>query len=428
MLRKEQNELLTQTGPGTPMGGMFRSYWLPALLAEELPEPGCPPVRIKLLSERLLAFRDSEGKLGLIDEFCAHRGVSLWFGRNEDGGIRCPYHGWKYDREGQCVDIPSEPADSGMCSRIKLASYPLVERGGVLWTYMGEPNKQPPLPEYEFATVPANQSFTTKRLQECNWLQALEGGIDSSHVSFLHSGLLNTDPLFKGSKGNQYNMNDMRPVFEVVENEGGLLIGVRRNAENGDYYWRITPFVLPCFTMIAPRGDHPVHGHFWVPIDDENNWAWSFDYHPVRALTEHEVQAMREGYGIHVTYVPGTYIPSANKTNDYLMDRASQKSGVNYSGISGIAMQDASLQESMGPIIDRTKENLVSTDNGIIMARTRLMRAAKALAEKGVTPPGVDPEHHKIRSAAIVLPPDQPYKTAAADAMKAAPGKAQVSV
>jgi phthalate 4,5-dioxygenase len=428
MLRKEQNDLLTQTGPGTPMGRMFRSYWLPALLAEELPEPGSPPVRIKLLSERLLAFRDSDGKLGLIDEFCAHRGVSLWFGRNEDGGIRCSYHGWKYDREGQCVDIPSEPAGSGMCGRIKLTSYPLIERGGVLWTYMGEPDKQPPLPEYEFATVPANQSFTSKRFQECNWLQALEGGIDSSHVSFLHSGVLNTDPLFQGSKGNAYNLNDMRPVFEVIENDGGLLIGVRRNAENGNYYWRITPFVMPCFTMIPPRGDHPVHGHFWVPIDDETNWAWSFDYHPVRALRDSEVQAMREGHGIHVTYVPGTFIPSANKTNDYLMDRASQKAGINYSGVSGIAVQDASLQESMGPIVDRTKENLVSTDNGIIMARTRLIRAAKALAEKGVTPPGIDPEHHKIRSAALVLPPDQPYATAAADAMKAVPGKAHASV
>jgi phthalate 4,5-dioxygenase oxygenase subunit len=428
MLRKEQNDLLTQTGPGTPMGNMFRSYWLPALLAEELPEPGCPPVRLKLLSERLLAFRDSEGKLGLIDEFCAHRGVSLWFGRNEEGGIRCAYHGWKYDREGRCLDIPSEPAGSGMCGRIKLTSYPLIERGGVLWTYMGEPDKQPPLPEYEFATVPANQSFTSKRFQECNWLQALEGGIDSSHVSFLHSGLLNTDPLFKGSKGNEYNLSDMRPVFEVTESEGGLLIGVRRNAESGNYYWRITPFVMPCFTMVPPRGDHPVHGHFWVPIDDETNWAWSFDYHPVRALRDSEVQAMREGHGIHVTYVPGTFIPSANKTNDYLMDRASQKAGINYSGVSGIAVQDASLQESMGPIVDRTKENLVSTDNGIIMARMRLMRAAKALAEKGVTPPGIDPEHHKIRSAALVLPPDQPYETAAADAMKAVPGKAHVSV
>ena len=188
MLRKEQNDLLTQTGPGTPMGDLFRAYWLPALLAEELPENDCPPVRVKMLSERLLAFRDSEGKFGLIDEFCAHRGVSLWFGRNEECGLRCPYHGWKYDVTGQCVDVPSEPRESGFCQKIKLKSYPLVKRGPVLWTYMGPPEKQPPLPEWEFATVPAEQTFISKRLQECNWLQAMEGGIDSSHVSFLHRG------------------------------------------------------------------------------------------------------------------------------------------------------------------------------------------------------------------------------------------------
>jgi phthalate 4,5-dioxygenase len=203
MLRKEQNELLTQTAPGTQMGQLFRSYWLPALMAEELPENDCPPVRVKLLSERLLAFRDSEGRYGLIDEFCAHRGVSLWFGRNEEAGLRCPYHGWKYDVTGQCVDVPSEPAESGFCKKVKLTSYPLVKCGAVLWAYMGPPDKKPPLPEWEFAMVPAEQTFVSKRLQECNWLQAMEGGIDSSHVSFLHRGDLSSDPLFKGAKGNQ---------------------------------------------------------------------------------------------------------------------------------------------------------------------------------------------------------------------------------
>jgi phthalate 4,5-dioxygenase oxygenase subunit len=428
MLHREHNELVTRTGPATPMGNMFRCYWLPALLAEELPEDGCPPVRVKLLSEQLLAVRDSDGKLGLIDEFCAHRRVSLWFGRSEEGGLRCPYHGWKYAVDGTCQEIPSEPADSTMCSRIKLKSYPLIARGGVLWTYMGPPDQRPPLPEWEFATVPISQSFTSKRLQESNWLQALEGGIDSSHVSWLHRGSFNSDPLFKGAKGNQYNLSDARPVFEVVENDGGLLIGVRRNAEEGRYYWRITPWVMPCFTMVPPRGDHPIHGHFWVPIDDENCWAWSFDYHPVRALRDAEVQAMRDGYSVHVTYVPGTYRPAANKDNDYLMDRAAQRSGATASGVSGIAMQDASLQESMGPVVDRSQENLVSTDNGIVMARGRLIRAARALADKGTRPPGIDPAHQKVRSAALILTPDEPFKDAAAEALKARPGVAQASV
>jgi phthalate 4,5-dioxygenase len=417
MLKKEQNDLLTQTGPETPMGRLFRAGWLPALLTEELPVNDCPPVRVKLLSERLIAFRDTNGRYGLIDEFCAHRGVSLWFGRNEECGLRCPYHGWKYDVTGQCLDVPSEPEESGFRKKVQLKSYPLVERGGVLWTYMGPPEKQPPPPEWEFIMVPPGQTFSSKRLQESNWLQAMEGGIDSSHVSWLHRGDLNSDPLFKGARGNQYNLNDSRPVFEVVESPGGLYIGARRNAEAGHYYWRITQWVMPSFTMIAPRGNHAVHGHFWIPIDDENTWTWSFDYHPLRRLTDAEIAAMRDGKGIHVNYVPGTYRPLANRDNDYLIDREAQKAGRTFSGVEGIAMQDASLQESMGPVVDRTKENLVSTDNGIIMARHRLLRAVKALVDKDVTPPGVEVAHQRVRSAAIVLPPDQPFTEGARDAM-----------
>src|SRR5215831_18725569 len=232
---KERNEELTRTGPGTLMGDLVRRYWIPALLATELPGPDCPPVRVTLLSEPLVAFRDTQGRIGLIDEFCAHRGVSLWFGRNEESGLRCAYHGWKYDVTGQCVDLPSEPEALGTRSRIKLKSYPCLERGGVIWTYMGPPALRPGPPEWEFATVSADQTFISKRLQECNWLQAMEGGIDSSHVSFLHRGDLGSDPLFKGAKGNEYNLSDMQPYFEVVEQPGGLYIGARRNAENGNY-------------------------------------------------------------------------------------------------------------------------------------------------------------------------------------------------
>jgi phthalate 4,5-dioxygenase oxygenase subunit len=428
MLRKEHNDLLTQTGPDSPMGRLFRCYWLPALLCDELPHNECPPVRVKLLSERLVAFRDTAGRYGLIDEFCAHRGVSLWFGRNEECGLRCPYHGWKYDVTGQCIEVPSEPEESGFARKIKLRSYPLVARGGVLWTYMGSPERRPDLPEWEFATVPPDHSFTSKRLQECNWLQAMEGGIDSSHVSFLHRGSLAADPLFKGAKGNQYNLSDQRPYFEVVESPGGLCIGARRNAEHGHYYWRITQWVMPAFTMIPPRGDHPVHGHFWAPIDDESCWTWSFDYRPTAPLSDAEVTAMRAGKGIHTAYLPGTFRPRANKDNDYLIDRAAQKAGISYSGVAGIAMQDASLQESMGPIVDRTRENLVSTDNGIIMARHRLLRAVKALVENDVTPPGVCASHQRVRSAALILPPDQAYKDAAREALQVLPGTAHASV
>lgn len=426
MLVKEKNDLLTQTGPGTPMGDLFRSYWIPALLAEELPTPDCAPVRVELLSEKLVAFRDSEGRLGLVDEFCAHRRVSLWFGRNEEGGLRCPYHGWKYDTTGQCVDVPSE--EPAFCKRIKLKAYSLVEKGGVLWAYMGSEEQKPPLPEYEVSNVRPEQRFFSKRLQECNWLQALEGGIDSSHVSWLHSMNLNSDPLFKGAAGNKYNLADMKPVFEVVDYPGGLLVGARRLAEDDQYYWRITPWLMPSFTMVPPRGDHPVHGHFWIPINDENCWAWSFDYTPSRDLTKEERTAMEEGHGIHCKYVPGTFIPLANKSNDYLMNREAQKQGLTYSGIEGIAIQDSSLQESMGAICDRSQEKLAPTDKGIMLARRKLLKAVKELQEKKIIPPGVDPEEHKVRSASLLLPREQPMAEGASEAVRVAEGQRHVSV
>jgi phthalate 4,5-dioxygenase len=428
MLKTEVNELLTQIGPETPTGELFRQYWIPALLAEELPENDCPPVRVKILSERLIAFRNSEGEYGLIDEFCAHRGASLWFGRVEQGGLRCAYHGWKYATSGQCVEVPSEPENSNFCSKVQLTAYPLVKVGDILWTYLGDPGKRPDLPEFEFAHVPPEQTFTSKRWQESNWLQALEGGIDSSHVSWLHSGGLKNDPLFKGTKGNEYNLNDLRPFFEVAEADGGLFVGARRNAEDGKYYWRITPWVMPSFTLVPPRGDHPVHGHFWVPIDDENTWVYTFDYHPTRALTPEERQHMKDGHGVHSRNIPGTYRPEDNKDNDYLMDRDAQKRGETFSGVRGIAQQDASLQESMGPIVDRTKERLVSSDTGIIKARQKLRKAVEALRDQGVTPPGVDTAHHRVRSAAIVLPQEESFIESCADDLTARPGVAHTSV
>jgi phthalate 4,5-dioxygenase oxygenase subunit len=417
-LTQEQNDQLTRTDRGTLIGDLFRRYWIPALLAEEIAEPDCPPVRVKLLGEKLVAFRDTNGRIGLIGEFCAHRGVSLWFGRNEECGLRCPYHGWKYDVNGQCVDLPSEPEESGMRGRIKLVSYPCIEQGGVVWTYMGPPELKPAPPELEWTLVRPEQRFASKRLQECNYLQAIEGGIDSSHVSFLHSGALNRDPLFKGGKerANRYNLTDRMPVFDVVEYEGGLLIGARRQADNDNWYWRITPFIMPWHSLIPPRAGHPIGGHAWVPIDDENCWAWSINYHPNRALTAEELGAMKEGKGIHVQYVPGTFIPLANKGNDYLMDRSTQKSGHNYSGVEGIAMQDASLQESMGPIQDRTRENLCSTDNGIILMRRMLLKAGKDNRD-GKTLPGLNPKSQRVRSCAIELPKNVKFKDGARDGL-----------
>jgi phthalate 4,5-dioxygenase oxygenase subunit len=425
MTTRELNQFLTQTGPGTPMGGLFRRYWIPALLAAELPAPDCPPVRIKLLAERLIAFRDTQGRVGLMDEFCAHRGVSLWFARNEENGLRCPYHGWKYDVSGQCVEVPSEPRESGSRQRIKLVSYPCVELGDVIWTYMGPPVLKPPLPEFEWVQVPPAHRYITKRSQDCNYLQAMEGGIDSSHISFLHRFELRNDALHVGRGAELTGSTEVR--FEVVETDGGMILGVRRPAEPGHLYWRITQWIMPFHTMIPPYGNNALNGHAFVPIDDQSSMTWSMTHHPTRALTEHELSTMRAGGGIHVRLIPGTFRPVVNKDNDYLMDRAAQKANKTYSGIKTIAMQDAAVQESMGPVQDRSKENLVATDNGVIMARIRLRKAALA-AGQGEVPDGIDPATHRVRSASIVLPEHVSFLEAAAQALRVTEGVAHTSV
>jgi len=426
MITREQNELLTRTGPGTAMGDLFRRYWIPALMSQELPRPNCPPVQVQLLGERLIAFRDTEGRLGLIDEFCAHRGVSLWFGRNEENGLRCPYHGWKYDVTGQCVDVPSEPASSGFCRKIKLKAYPCVELGSVIWAYMGPSAEQPPLPAFEWVHLKPAQLFISKRWQECNYLQAMEGGIDSSHVSFLHRGDLDSDPLHRDTDGAKLTRST-NTVFDILESPGGLMIGARRDADPGYHYWRITQWLMPWYTLIPPYKGNAANGHAWVPMDDYNCMTWTMTFHPVRDLTGEELELMKKGAGVHAQLIPGTFRPVANRTNGYLMDRAAQEAGDYYSGVKGLAIQDASVQESMGPIADRTKENLVSTDNAIIMARLRLRKAAQAVKE-GKPAPGLDPTAQNVRSASFVLPEDRGFKEAALEAIKVRAGEQHVAV
>jgi phenylpropionate dioxygenase-like ring-hydroxylating dioxygenase large terminal subunit len=425
MVNAVENEVLVRTGRGTPMGDLLRRYWIPVMLASELGEPDGPPERITLLGEKLLAFRDTQGRIGLIDEFCAHRRVSLWFGRNEDSGIRCTYHGWKYDVNGQCTEVPSE-AGTGYCEKIRLTAYPFVELGGVLWTYMGPPEKKPELPSFEWIGLPASHVYISRRSQENNWLQALEGGIDSSHVSWLHSGELDTDPLHRNTQGAKF-ARSKNTTFEVMESSGGLTIGARRDADPGFSYWRITQFLMPWYTLIPPYSGNALNGHAWTPVDDENCMAWTITFHPTRALTADEREAMMNGQGVHADLIPGTTRPKANRENDYLIDRALQKSGRYYNGVKGLAIQDASLQESMGPIVDRSLENLVSTDNAIIYARRLLLKTAKNLA--GLEhPPGTRRADMYVRSASFVLPDGESVKSKTVESVAVREGEQHVAV
>jgi len=392
-------ELLVRVGPGTAMGALMRRYWVPVLLASEIAAPDCPPVRVKILGEKLLAFRDTQGRAGLIDEFCAHRGASLFLGRNEECGIRCSYHGWKYDINGQCVDLPQVP---DLAPKMKIKAYPCVERGGVLWAYMGPPDKKPAPPELEWCLVPESHRYVTKRLQETSYLQAMEGGIDTSHVTWVHRYEVDVDPMHMHSAANKYIKADRNVEFEIQEVPHGLTIFGRRMGEPDSHYWRITQWIFPWFTLIPPFGPHALGGHVWVPIDDENCWAWSINWLADRPLPAEELDAMKEGKGIHVKYLPGTFTPVAHKGNDWLVDREAQKNHTSFSGVAGFSIQDASLQESMGPIQDHAREHLVPTDKAIVMTRRALAKAARNLAQ-GIEPPALDPESQRVRAASVLL-------------------------
>ena len=399
---KETAELLVRTGPGTPMGELMRRYWVPVALAAEVAEPDGPQKRVQILGEKLVVFRDSSGEPGLIDEFCTHRGASLFFGRNEEGGIRCAYHGLKFNRQGDCVEVPSAPQ---VCDRMRIKAYPCIERGGIVWAYMGPKDKRPAPPEVEWCTLPASHVFVSKRLQECNYLQAMEGGIDTSHVTYVHRFEVDDDPMHRGTKANEYIKADGNVIFEIERSDFGLTLYGRRNGEPDSYYWRITQWLFPWFTLIPPFGEHALGGHVWVPIDDQNCWAWSVNFRTERPLTAEERADMASGKGIHCAVDPTTFRPAANRDNDYLIDRKAQKEKRAFSGVFGFAMQDASLQESMGRIQNLEREKLLPTDRGIVMARRMLYEAAKGL-QAGAEPPALDPNKQRVRAAGVLLPRD----------------------
>ena len=428
MLTREQNETLTRVGPGTRMGELMRRYWVPAFLSWELPTQDCPPIELRLLGEDLVAFRATDGQVGVVSAYCAHRRVSLFWGRNEEQGIRCVYHGWKFDLDGQCTDMPSEPAESNFKDRVRIPAYPAYEAGGVVWCYMGPAELKPALPDFAWTRVAPEKRSLSKVVQECNWLQALEGGIDTVHSNFLHQGRppgLRYDT--KDARGRANNVSQAATLEVVPTGYGYIYAGIRDMGDEGNfvrgYHW-----IMP-WTQLRGyvRGENYINsGHMWVPLDDDltmvYNWSVAYEeseqpgggvenlsglgklvegddlpawYRDARRATEN-------GNGFIIDVDPVTFRATKNRDNRYGIDREVQRTQT-YTGIPGTNTQDRAVQESMGRIADRTLERLGTTDRAIIAARRQLLQAIEAI-ENGGEAPGAAAEVNRLRAYETVLP------------------------
>ena len=409
MLSAEDNEVLTRTGTGTPMGEFFRRFWLPVALSQELSETDGPPIRVKVLGEELVAFRDSDGRVGLIDPRCAHRGANLFFGRNEECGLRCAYHGWKYDVDGRCVDMPTMPPESRFRDRIRITAYPTREWGDFVWAYMGPAGHEPVLPELEHAMLPAAHRFVSKKLQQCNWAQACEGALDTAHFSFLHMPVWSADDgvgaaVSRSSvdvERTRWMRDDPRPEFHIATHDVGFAAGAARKADGDQFYWRIAQYMVPnhALTPNALPGEN-IHGQTWVPIDDTSCWVYCYTWNPDRSLSDGERAQYRAGRTVHAM-LDERWVPLRNRDNDYLIDRDVQKRKT-FTGIEGVSEQDAMIQDSQGLIADRTREHLGPTDAAIIEFRRQILRGARALRD-GVEPAAArDAAGYRVRGGSIV--------------------------
>jgi phthalate 4,5-dioxygenase len=419
MLSKEENDLLCRTGPGTAMGELFRRFWLPVALSRELPNPDCPPVRLRILSEDLIAFRDTRGRVGLLARYCPHRGASLFFGRNEENGLRCVYHGWKFDTAGACIDMPNEPPECSLKHKIRQIAYPTREAGGVIWAYMGPQATMPELPQLEWTLVPQNHVYVHKRLQHCNYLQNIEGEVDSSHVSFLHREFRSEK--FNAAIAGQVLLTqakDSAPKFLVEETESGLAIGARRNWDADQYYWRVTQFLMPSFTLIPSEAGTPINFTAAVPVDDMNMVGFTVTWLPDRPLNNDDIRTIESWIGAYAEVDPETFEPIANRANDYLIDRDKQRSE-NFTGMRGIREEDMAVQEDQfgGPITDRTKEHLGTSDAGVIALRRRLLNAVRNL-KRGQEPSEPRCAHsYRVHSTASLVAREVAFENVARSAI-----------
>ncbi|MDE3077101.1 MAG: Rieske 2Fe-2S domain-containing protein [Chloroflexota bacterium] len=397
MLTAEENEMLTRVGPGTPMGEVFRRFWLPAAVPDELPEPDCAPIRTRILGEDLVGFRDTNGKVGFVDAHCPHRQAPLFFGRNEECGLRCVYHGWKFDVDGNCVDMPSEPPESNFTAKVQVKAYPTREWGGVIWIYMGPKDFMPELPQVEWAT--RTQGVMTKWLQEANYMQGLEGNIDTAHVNYLHR-------IFGDDGSGVYNIvreeadNDPHPKLQVMETDYGFAYGGRRRTAAGQYYWRVTQWMLPTYSLVPSRNWRG-GGSVWVPIDDRHSWRYIFA--PSANTLRVPLPRHKEQFKLPDGAVIDTWVGDRNKSNLYQMDREMQRT-LNYTGIKVIATQDQAMVEGMGYICDRTQEHLGTSDAAVIAARRRLLRTAREL-QQGIAPyAAAHGEVYRVRPLDVISP------------------------
>src|SRR5579883_2932965 len=401
------------------MGTLFRRYWLPVLLSSELPEPDCPPVRVRVLCEDLVAFRATDGTVGLVDAYCPHRRAPMFFGRNEENGLRCVYHGWKFDVKGTCVDMPSEPPDSLFKTKVKIAAYPTFEAGDMVWAYLGPPELKPPPPDYELLRVPSTHRFVSKTYEHANYLQGLEGGLDTAHSSFAHNERLGDADWIRNRDG--------APRLDVEKTEYGFYYTSTRNMGNGESYLRVYHYVMPAIQIrgnVTPwhktegHGHIPrIHGHFWLPIDDEQTWVYNFQYgyDPNTPISREEAERDEELFGRGKDdLIPGTFRLKRNLSNDYMIDRQLQKTKT-FTGIKGINTQDFALQEGMGPIVDRSREHLGTTDRAIMVARQLLLEATDAV-EEGRTLRATDPRTYaNVRAADRLLPKGARWQEALKD-------------
>ena len=412
MLSAKDNEFLCRVGPGTPMGNLMRQYWMPAVRSDELPSPDCPPVRVKLLGEELIAFRTTSGAVGLVQNSCPHRGASLFFGRNEEEGLRCVYHGWKFDVTGACVDMPSEPAESNFKNKVHATAYATRERGGIIWAYMGPREEPPPLPDIEANMLAEGPNQVSVLFRNCNWMQGLEGEMDTVHAAFLHYGAESVGDMAPGSF-NFYHYRTRAAKFNTVETDYGVANGAYRPAEEDSYYWRVTQILFPFYHMI-PGGTmgEGIRIGAYVPMDDEHHLQWEIGvFRPDGSSTRPNRGHRGMDAPLGERRLPNgsgwfeRHRSDQNLENDFLIDREAQATGQSYTGIAGIRIQDCAVTETMGTIYNRGREHLGTTDSFIIRVRRKLIAMAKDLQENGTVPHQIDhPDVYRQRSGEMVIP------------------------